>query len=147
MHSVLILWAPDTAENRRVVEAIVGAFDGAKLNTLAKKVGEATLADITAADIVVFGAQKAPGSDLPADYSEFMRAFKGITLAGRTAGFFSTGNERATARLRKSLKDAEITQLEDDPLFPDQKPGPSAEVAEWARRLVELHQEKVNAHA
>ena len=141
MHSVLILWAPDTAENRKIVDAVSSAFDDAKVTFLARKATETTIADLTAAQIIVFGTQKMSNGDLPADYAECVRVFKGMTLAGRTAGFFSIGTERASARLRKALKDTEITQIDDDPVFSDQKSGKSQEMTEWVRKLVGFHQE------
>jgi flavodoxin len=147
MHNVLILWAPDTAENRRVVEAVAGAFSDAKLAPLAKKVTDATVADVTGAEIIVFGAQKTGMTDLPSEFNECVRYFKGISLAGRTAGLFSMGTEKVTARLRKALKDTEISQFEDDPLFTDQKAGRYPEVTEWVKKLIGLHQELQNARA
>jgi flavorubredoxin len=146
MYNVVILWAPDTAENRRVVEAVASAFSDAKLTVNVKKVSDAIVADVTRADIVVFGAQKG-AADLPPEFNECIRYFKGITLAGRTAGFFSIGSEKSTARLRKALKDTDISLPEDDPLFADQKPGKSAEVAEWVKRLIQHHQELHHARA
>lgn len=147
MHNVLILWAPDTPENRRVVDAVTAAFSDAKLLPLVKRAADATAADLTAADIVVFGAQKPGNADISPDYNECIRFFRGITLAGRTAGFFSTGSEKAAARLRKALKDTEITQSEEEPLFADRKQGPSPEISDWVRRIVGTHQEIHNARS
>jgi flavodoxin len=141
MYSVLILWAPDTIENRRVVDAVTRAFEAAKLAPLVKKAGDATIVDVNRADIVVFGVQKVGTGDIPPDFAELVRIFKGITLAGRTGGFFSMGSEKSTSRLRKILKDTEISQSDDDPLFNDQKEGSAPEIAEWTRRLVGKHQE------
>jgi hypothetical protein len=144
MYTVLILWAPDSADNRKVVEAVSRAFDELKTSPTAKRVSESTAADMTGSDIVLFGVEKAGTAELPADFTDCLRVFKGITLAGRTAGFFSMGNERATARLRRALKDTEITQRDDDPLFAD---GKTAEIAEWARRLVAGHREMKNGRS
>jgi hypothetical protein len=141
MYSVLILWAPDTFENRRIVDAVTRAFEAAKLAPLVKKAGEATIVDVNRADIVVFGVQKVGTIDVPPDYAELLRIFKGITLAGRTGGFFSMGSEKSTTRFRKVLKDTEIAQSDDDPLFSDQKEGTSTEIADWVRRLMARHQE------
>jgi flavodoxin len=141
MYSVLILWAPDTAENRKVVELVSKAFVEAKVETRTLKVAEATIANINAAQVIVFGSQKANGSEAPSDYAECFRVFKGVTLAGRTAGFFSIGTEKATAKLRKALKDTEISQMEDDPVFADQKPNLPSDIAAWAGKLLAAHQE------
>ena len=147
MYNVLILWAPDTAENRKLVDAVARALEQAKVALLVKVAAEATIADVNAADIIVFGVQKAGGLDVPPEFSEFLRIFKGVALAGRTAGFFSMGAEKATTRLRKVLKDTEISQSDEDPLFADQKPGTPASVLEWSRRLIAAHQEMQNARA
>ena len=52
-----------------------------------------------------------------------------------------------TARLRKALKDTEISQFEDDPLFTDQKAGKYPEITEWVKKLIGSHQELQNARA
>ena len=145
MYSVLILWAPDTAENRKVVDLVTKAFDEARAETMTKKITEATIADINCARIVVFGAQKTNGTELPPEYAECLRVFKGVTLAGRMAGFFSLGTEKATMKLRKALKDTEVTQLEDDPVFSDQRPNLSSEITAWAGKLLSAHQEMRHA--
>jgi flavodoxin len=147
MYNVLILWAPDTAENRKLVDAIARALEQTKVSLLVKVAAEATIADVNAADIIIFGAQKANTTDVPAEFSEFLRIFKGITLAGRTAGFFSFGTEKATGRLRKALKDTEISQSDEDPLFADQKQGTPLSVQEWSQKLIAVHQERQNARA
>lgn len=147
MYNVVVLWAPDSADNRRIVDMVARALEQARVGLKMKAASEAIISDLTAADIVVFGAQKVPSGDAPAEFADLLRIFKGITLAGRTAGFFSMGPEKATLRLRKALKDTEIAQVEDDPLFAEQKPGTPAAVAEWARRLVEAHQEMQHARA
>ena len=141
MYSVLILWAPDSAENRRVIEAVTRALEELKTSPTAKRVSDSTVVDLTATDIVLFGVEKSGAAELPPDYNECLRYFKGITLAGRTAGFFSLGNEKATARLRRALKDTEIAQADEDPVFVD---GKLQDVPEWARKLVTSHREMRN---
>ncbi len=100
MYNVVVLWAPDSAENRRIVETVGRALEQMKVALIVKSAADATIADVTAADIVVLGAQKVASTDAPAEYNDLLRIFKGITLAGRTAGFFSMGPEKATTRLR-----------------------------------------------
>lgn len=147
MYNVLVVWAPDSAENRKLVETVARALEQVKVTLAIKGATEATIADVTAADIVVFGAQKTASADAPSEYAEFLRIFKGITLAGRTAGFFSMGTEKATGRLRKALKDTEIFQSEDDPLWSDGKQGAAPSVNEWSERLIGTHQEMHRARA
>ena len=147
MYNVVVLWAPDSADNRRIVETVGRAFEQMKVALTVKTAADATIADVTAADIVVLGAQKIGSAEAPAEFAELLRIFKGITLAGRTAGFFSMGADRATVRLRRALKETEIAQAEEDPLFADGKPGASGPVAEWAHHLIAVHQELKNARA
>jgi flavodoxin len=147
MYNVLVLWAPDTAENRKLVDTVARALELAKVTLVVRNASEATIADVNGADIVVFGVQKPSSADVPSEFSEFLRIFKGITLAGRTAGFFSMGTEKATSRLRKALRDTEIVQSDDDPLFSDMKPGASPSVIEWSERLIGTHQEMQHARA
>jgi flavodoxin len=147
MYNVVVLWAPDSADNRRIVETVARALEQTKVALRLKNASEATIADLTAADIVVFGSQKAPAGDVPAEFAELLRIFRGITLAGRTAGFFSMGSDKATGRLRKALKETEIAQSDDDPLFADQKQGVAPSVTEWALRLIGAHQEMQNARS
>ncbi len=147
MYNVVVLWAPDSADNRRIVEMVARALEQTKVALRMKTASEATIADLTAADILVFGSQKVTAGEAPSEYTDLLRIFRGITFAGRTAGFFSMGTDKATVRLRKALKETEIQQLEDDPLFTDQKPGAQPSVTEWAQRLVGAHQEMQNARS
>ncbi len=147
MYNVLVLWAPDTAENRKLVEEIARALEQTKVTLKVKTAQQAIIAEVNAADIVVFGVQKNPSTDVPPEFSELLRIFKGISLAGRTAGFFSMGTEKATGRLRKALKDTEITQSEEDPLFNDQKQGSSLAMTEWSEKLIGTHRGLHHARA
>ena len=57
------------------------------------------------------------------------------------------GTEKATSRLRKALKDTEIVQSDDDPLFNDQKQGGAPSITEWSEKLVGTHEEMQRARA
>jgi flavodoxin len=141
MYNVLILWAPDSSETRKVVESVRAAFNEGRFKTTVKKAAESSIVDLAAADLVIFGLQKSGASEVPPEYSELVRVFKGVTLAGRTAGVFSVGLEKASTRIRKSLKDTEVALFEDDPLFSDEKADRTSEVGEWTRKLAGFFQE------
>jgi len=141
MYNVLILWAPDSTETRKIVESMRAAFNEGRFKTTAKKAAESSIVDIAAADLVIFGLQKSGASEVPPEYSDLMRIFKGVTLAGRAAGVFSVGSEKASARIRKSLKDTEVALFDDDPLFSDQGQGTASGVGEWAKKLEGFFQE------
>ncbi len=141
MYNVLILWAPDSSETRTIVESLRSAFNEGRFTTTAKKAVESSIVDIAAADLVIFGLQKSGPSEVPPEFSELMRVFKGVTLAGRAAGVFSVGMEKASAKMRKSLKDTEVSLFEEDPLFSHEKPEKISEASEWAKKLAGFFQE------
>jgi flavorubredoxin len=135
MHSVFITYAPDTPENRKTVEQVRSAFDPAAYAVTAKPAAGSLMPDLAGADLLVFGLQKAQGADAPAEYAELLRSLKGVNLAGRAAGVFSFGGEKASARLRKVLRDTSAAVAEEEPVFSDQKPTRQAEIEAWARQL------------
>ena len=135
MRNALIVWAPDNAGIRRAAEVVRAAFDEAGLKVRARSAAEASIVDVAAAELVVFAAAKEPSAEVHPDYGELLRALRGVTLAGRTAALFSVGTESATARLREALKDAEIHQVAEDPVFREPSGSNASEIAEWARGL------------
>ena len=141
MYNVLILWAPDSAETRKVAESVRAAFNEGKYKTKLKKADESSIVDVAAADVVIFGLQKSGAAEVPSEYSELMRIFKGVNLAGRAAGVFSVGTEKASTKVKKSLKDTEIALFEEDPLFPSEKPEKTQGISDWARKLAGFFQE------
>jgi len=141
MYNVLILWAPDSSETRKVVESMRAAFNEGRFKTTAKKAAESSIVDIAAADLVIFGSQKSGASEVPPEYSDLMRIFKGVTLAGRAAGVFSVGTEKASAKIRKSLKDTEVALFDEDPLFDNEAQGSASDAGKWASKLAGFFQE------
>jgi hypothetical protein len=136
MHSVFITYAPDSADARRTVDLVSASFDPAVFTVSAKPAAAAAMPDLAGADLVVFGLEKAQGADAPADFTELLRSLKGVNLGGRSAGIFSLGADKASAKLRKALRDTDITLVEDEPSLPtDHKPFTPAEIEAWTRKL------------
>ena len=136
MHSVFITYAPDSADTRRTVDHVRAAFDPAAFSVSVKPAAETAMPDLAGADLVVFGLQKAQGGDAPVDYAELLRSLKGVNLGGRAAAIFSLGADKASAKLRKALRDTDITLVEDEPSLPtDHKPSSPAEIEAWTRKL------------
>ena len=135
MHNLFITYAPDTAETRRVVDQVRAAFDTAAFTVSAKSAASSLVPDLANADLLIFGLQKTGGSETPAEFSELVRSLKGANLAGRAAASFSFGSEKASARLRKALRDTGVSLSEEDPVFGDQRPARQADIAEWARKV------------
>ena len=140
MYSVFITFAPDTVENRKTVEIMRGVFVALHHRVNVKKAPESSIPDIADTDLVVFGVQKTPTGEPHPEFSELLRSFKGVNLAGRAAGFFSFGTEKASSRMRRILEDTGISRSEEDPVFNDQKGNRSTEIEEWAKRLSQFLQ-------
>jgi flavodoxin len=118
------------------VDQVRAAFDPAAFSVSVKPAAATAMPDLAGADLVVFGLQKAQGGDAPVDYAELLRSLKGVNLGGRAAAIFSLGADKASAKLRKVLRDTDITLLDDEPALPsDQKPALQPEIEAWARKL------------
>lgn len=135
MHNVFITYAPDTPDAKKIVDQVRAAFDATAFTVSAKSAAQSLVPDLANADIIVFGLQKTGGGDMPAELTELARSLKGANLAGRAAAFFSFGLEKATARLRKVLRDTDVSLSEEDPVFGDQRTARQADLAEWARKV------------
>jgi flavodoxin len=145
MHNFFIAYAPDFPENRRLAEEIAAAMEAGLFTASCKPAREATIVDIALADFVLFGTQKTGASELSADFDELIRVFKGANLAGKAACLFSFGTEKPSGRLRKAVKETDISLLEEEPVFGDRGASRSGDVKELARRLTAFFQELVNA--
>ena len=141
MHSVFITYAPDSADARKTIEQVRAAFEAASFAVVAKPAATAAMPDLAGADLVVFGLQKADAGDSPEELSELLRSLKGVNLAGRAVGFFSLGADKASARLRKVLRDTDAVLSEDEPGFGDARPTRPADIESWVKKLTALLQD------
>jgi hypothetical protein len=135
MPSVFIAHAPDSPEARKAVEAVRAAFEAAQFTASGKPAASALMPDINGADLVIFGLQKTGAADAPEELKELLRSLKGANLAGRLVGFFALGPEKASARLRKVLRDTDAALSEDEPVFAEAKPSRQPDVEAWAKKL------------
>ncbi len=142
---VSILYTPDSAENRKAAEEVAASLDSARCAVTVKKAAGSVIADVTGADIVFFGLHKAGDSEIPEGFRELARIFKGINLAGRAAGIFNFGPEKSGGALRKILKATDISLADVELSLGEKGPQRQAEIKEWARQTVSLHQEGRNA--
>lgn len=141
MPSVFITHAPDTPEARKAVEAVRAAFESARFAVSGKPAAQALMPDLAGADLVVFGLQKTGSTDHPEDLAELVRSLKGVNLAGRLVGFFSLGGEKASARLRKVLRDTDALLSDEEPALGDARPSRQSDIDSWTAKLVAQHQE------
>jgi flavodoxin len=139
METLFIVYAPDSPENRKSVEEVRTACEAVSTSTFVKEASRSSITDIAGADIVLLGVRKSGGSEIPAEFGELLRASKGANLAGKTIAFFSFGSEKAAAKLRRALRDSDITQFDEEPLLADKDPSRSVDVKGWIDRIVSFH--------
>jgi flavodoxin len=141
MYNLFISYAPDSQENRKSVEEVQAAFDSSQFKTVVKKAAESAVTDLAGADIVLFCSEKTGSSEMHPDFAEIARASKGANFAGKTAGFFSFGSEKACSKLRKALHDSNISLFDDEPAV-GEKDQKSTDLKEWAGRLAAFHRDR-----
>ena len=120
-------------------------FEKGKFNLRIKSAAAATVPDFTWADILIVGTDEDSLAFAKGEYREINRAFTGINLAGRLAGFFSASDTgTAEESLHRMFRDTEIT------IFPVHlavkgKDIPTAETEGWARSLSNFYKEVQHA--
>jgi flavodoxin len=129
MQQVLVTFAPDTADARRIVDEVKAAFEGPDAAVTVKPASQSSILDIEPANLVLFGVGRTD-ADIPSDYAELVRVFPGCNLAGKAAAFFPLGAVKASTALRRALKPTEISILDEEP-GPGEKAG-RPELRDWA---------------
>jgi len=122
---VLVIYE-DGKENLETTAKQVKSSLGNRASVKTRSATEVALAEILAADAYAFGVDDADAHA----WTEFNRLFKGIHLAGRKAGFFTSSKDGAN-RLKKNFRDAELKLLASDLLAGDPK-----ETESWVDALV-----------
>jgi flavodoxin len=140
MDTVIIIYSSDSPETKAQAEELRAALDPARAEATLVEGSRSSFTNVAAADIVVLGGSKT--ADIPSDFSEIVRASQGANLAGKTAAFFSPGPDRTSAKLRKALRDSDITVLDDDLVLQD---GNRGAVKAWTEKLLKLHEAKRHA--
>jgi hypothetical protein len=128
MMKVLVTYAPDTADARRLADEVKAAFEGPETTVAVKPAGQSSILDLEPAELLLFGVGRTD-TDVPVDYAELVRVFAGCNLAGRAAAFFAIGPVRASAALRRALKPTEISVLDEEPAG---IAGGRPELRDWA---------------
>ena len=144
MIKVSILYAPESAENKKSAEEIAGLLDAERCSASVKKARDSALADITGVDVILFGVLKSDSSDVQEEFRDYARIFRGINLAGKTAAFFSFGGDKASAPLRKALKSTDISVIEAELSLMEKSPARASDIREWVKQVMSAHQGKAN---
>ncbi|HUV08169.1 MAG TPA: hypothetical protein VMX75_10600 [Spirochaetia bacterium] len=154
MYRLAILYAPYSEEYIRLIEELSGAFGELGLDVAIRGAKDAGVPDILAADIVVFGsdhrdsqsgvsetkASPAGKLNLHPDFGEMERAFEGINLAGKFAGFISMDGGPGPGLFKKALQYTEISTFADDLVF-NRKGLTSEQIHTWAKALYKKFEE------
>ena len=140
METVVIIFASDSPEAKAQAEELHAALDPGRTAAMLVEGSRSSFTNLAAADIVVLGGSKT--ADIPPEFSEIVRASKGANLAGKTAAFFSPGPEKTSAKLRKALRDSDISMFDDELVQRDSNRGA---VRAWTERLLEFHRAKRHA--
>ena len=136
MNRVTILYAPE--KHGELVGKVAAAFRKLSLDVTALPAGNGGIPDITPADIVVFASGFEGGGSLHPDFGEMVRAFAGINLAGRLAGFLDLDGGSAPALFRKALGDTGIAVFQRDLVLGGDRAkttGLERTIAEWVEAL------------
>ena len=141
MYRLTILYAPEDEEYAGPAKQLGDAFSELGLDVVVKAAKNAGIPDILAADIVIFGSSVFKPYLHP-HFAEMVRAFKGINLAGKFAGFLSYGDNNAPKLFRKALRDTDIFEFRRDLVISSGGVEP-AELMKWAIELYEKCKEGI----
>ena len=141
MYRLTILYAPEDEEYAGPAKQLGDAFSELGLDVVVKAAKNAGIPDILAADIVIFGSSVFKPYLHP-HFAEMVRAFKGINLAGKFAGFLSYSDNNAPRLFRKALRDTDIFEFRRDLVISSGGVEP-AELMKWAKELYEKCKEGI----
>jgi menaquinone-dependent protoporphyrinogen IX oxidase len=134
MTKVIILYAPHDSGIKKFIEALLKAFDKKRFTVTAKNALKSHIPDIAAADAVVFGSKGNSAVSIHAEFKELLRAFSGVNLAGKSAGFFLEKNTDTFKDFEKALKVSDIS-IFDEPLIYQEKGIDAKQLRRWADKF------------
>ncbi len=141
MVRLTVLYAPEDEEYAEPARQLGEAFTELGLDVIVKAAKVAGIPDILAADIVIFGSTVFK-PDLHPHFAEMVRAFEGINLAGKYAGFLSYNGNNAPKLFRKALRDTDIYEFRRDLAIKSGKSKPE-ELMKWARDLYKSYEDGI----
>jgi hypothetical protein len=138
-YKVLVVVESDSGRLDEAGRELAKGLESEPCDTKVRASSAAVVSDVLWADVVLLGYddEKSLGQT---GFKELNRAFRGINLAGRTAGLFHVTAAEAPALLRRMLKDTDIA------LFPEILSAVAGrDVAVWVRAVVRSHREMIDA--
>lgn len=109
MYHIGVIYIPCDIEKQRVIDIIKRAIDLKKFDIRVKLAADAAMPDIAASDIIIFASDSSSGNSINKDYSEIVRALKGINLSGRVAGIISFDTDDTAEAWQNVLECTGIT--------------------------------------
>jgi flavodoxin len=132
---VVIIYAPDDEIVQQSAVTIKSIFINEKYSVTIKQARDAHMPDFAGVDIVILGSKKENKKSIHSDFTEIVRALKGINLAGRIAGIFSFDTEETVDDFIKVLHDSDITIFEKGLLISDGKIDTKV-ITDWVKQII-----------
>ncbi|MBN2738911.1 MAG: hypothetical protein JXR70_18160 [Spirochaetales bacterium] len=143
MKNVLILYAPQNESFKTVYLKLESFFSKSQYRVKILSAKEASIPDLSAADIIIFGSGKNKTKAIHSDYNEIVRSAQGINLAGRVAGFLSFNANDIFNIFKAKFKDSDIAifpeTLEIDVDIFDEKT-----LSKWTDAFIKFYKEYEN---
>jgi len=135
MFNVAIIYAPQESELKGLTEIIRDCFNPKNFKVIIKSASQAGIPDIAAAEILILAANSSGRSAVHSDFSEILRALKGVNLAGRLAGFCTVNTSDTLKAFKEVLSDAEAIIGPELFLSAKGKKARKAEIKNWIEEL------------
>ncbi len=146
MYHCTVIYAPAQGEISKIVDTVKESLDKRKYSISVKEAAHASIPDIAAADLILLGSgpQGEGQGSIHSDFSEIIRALKGVNLAGRVAGIFATESEKTLADFKNALKDSDVTLNKENLFFVEGNKIDKKLIKKWLNRLSAQVEEKVD---
>jgi flavodoxin len=141
MKRVVIIYAPDEEIVQQSAVAIKSTFVNEKYSVTIRQARDAHMPDFAGAEIVILGSKKEDKRSIHTDFTEIIRALKGINLAGRIAGIFSFDTEETEKDFVKALHDSEINIFAKGLLIKDGTIDTKV-IKEWVKQIIAGYNKK-----
>jgi flavodoxin len=135
MKRVVIIYAPDDEIVQQSAVAIKSTFVNEHYSVTIKHARDAHMPDFAGVEIVILGSNKEDKRSIHTDFTEIIRALKGINLAGRIAGIFSFDTDETEKDFIKALYDSGISIFEKGLLIKDGKIDTKV-IKDWVKQII-----------
>jgi flavodoxin len=135
MYRGVIIYAPAVEPMDQLVHRLRDCFDGERFKVKVLTADQASIPDLTAADLFLLGSLPEGRLPIHSDFTEILRALDGITLAGRIGGIFTLDSERTLTAFRHALQDCELLLSDENFRNVSAVRSESSDLSEWIAGL------------